>query len=278
VQIVPFDSVGEKVHVSPRPGDQYIRELLKGEENSADNFILNLYRIAPDFSSPRHRHPYEQVRLHLDGVAQWPEGSLKSPKVVYVGDSTYYGPHRADKEGYNLALLQWGNHYMSFDQLERAITALKKKGEIKDGVFTWYEDGHKHNQDAYEAALQEHRGQKVTYAKPAYDRAILIDPEAFEWVPVNRAAGVYEKALGQFNQRRTSIAFLKIESKVQHKLIAQLDTVVLVARGAGEAGGKTLGRLSAVHLRMQEEMTFSATEETELFIVEKGYSVAPGRA
>src|SRR5439155_12021804 len=66
---------------------------LVGQPTSPDNFMLVLGRQDSDFSMPRHRHNFDQIRLPLKGDMNIGDGiTLKEGQVGYFTEGMPYGP------------------------------------------------------------------------------------------------------------------------------------------------------------------------------------------
>src|SRR5438067_6615300 len=107
MRVVPFATVDEVSWDHPRTGEVRTRRFLEGENGSPNNFILHFHHSIDSFATPRHRHNFEQVRYHLEGVERFP-GYDAGPGIVgYFPEATYYGPH-SDSGNTMFAVLQWG--------------------------------------------------------------------------------------------------------------------------------------------------------------------------
>jgi hypothetical protein len=144
---------------------------------------------------------------------------------------------------------------------------LKKKGEFKDGIFTWYdESGKKHNQDGFEACFEEVMGRKLEYAKPRYEDLVLMNPASFDWIP-EATKGVYSKWLGSFTERNTRIGFVKIEAGASFSAGLQSSIELLfLSKGKVSFEGKEYGLHTAFEFEANEGPSpLKAVEETEFF-------------
>ena len=90
-----------------RKGNILIKEMLEGEDNSPENYKFFLSDESADFYSPRHRHPWDQIRFCLKGSV--PIGKRKSVdagEIGYFPEGVPYGPQ--DGEDRLVAILQFG--------------------------------------------------------------------------------------------------------------------------------------------------------------------------
>src|SRR5262249_42844124 len=84
----------------------------------------------------------------------------------------------------------------------------------------------------------------------------------YEWVPVEGAPGVAEKALGVFTERRSEAGLFKLDAGASYA--ARGKGVCVVTRGAGSVGGEPLRPLTTLYLGRGETATMTAREETQL--------------
>ena len=139
-----------------------------------------------------------------------------------------------------------GNGFLSVKQRETANESLKKKGEFKNGAFTYFDsEGEKHNQDGSEACFEEATGRKLTFAQPRYEDLVLMDPSSFEWIP-DATPGVSTKWLGSFTERNTRIAFTRIDAGATFPAGGQSTIELLfVSKGRVSVEGREYGPHSA---------------------------------
>ena len=193
--------------------------LFTGKDNAPANFKLNLSGggATQDWTTPRHRHTFEQIRHPLSGDYTIKKGEvLPAGWVAYFPESAWYGPQL---KGANLKMLvaQYGGPgglgYWSMPQCKAAMDALKARGRnFHEGVCTWTDkDGKVHNQDASEAVEEEARGQVVEYSPQRYKDIVMMNPAAFDWVKDGENAGVARKHLGTFTERDVRIEFIRLD-------------------------------------------------------------------
>lgn len=190
--------------------------LLTGQDGSPNNYLLNVGRTgAGGWSTPRHRHTFDQIRFVLKGSYPIAKGQVMHDGWVgYFPESIHYGPQDRP-DGLEMMVCQFGGAsglgFVSVAEREAANDALKLIGEFKDGIFTYTdENGKKHNQDGSEACIEKATGKKVVYPKPRYEDIVLMDPANYEWIP-DTTPGVYRKMLGVFTERLTQIELIRLE-------------------------------------------------------------------
>src|SRR5271154_806627 len=199
-----------------RGGTLLSRRLLTGEPGTPGNFSLQL-SSTPTYYSPRHRHNFDQVRYQLAGDFDFGiDGAMKPGSVAYFPEGTYYGPQEC-ANGSETLVLQFGgasrSGYISAEEHERASAELTKHGTFAKGVYTRLKpDGGKVNKDGYEAVWEQVNGRPLEYPRERYLRPVFMDPESFEWMPVEGQSGVSCKQLGEFSERRTRLGLYRIDA------------------------------------------------------------------
>lgn len=246
--------------------------LLTGQDGSPNNYVLNVGRTgAGGWTTPRHRHNFDQVRYVLKGNYPYAPGkTLPEGWVAYFPEGVYYGPQDRP-EGLEMMVLQMGGAsgqgYISVAQREAANELLKKKGEFKDGVFTWFdENGKRHNQDGFEACYEQVMGREMSYPKPRYEELVVMNPANFEWI-ADAEEGISTKTLGVFTERQTRIGFVRLEAGAT--LAAGLEPsiqLLFLSEGRVTVEGREHGRHTAFEFLANEgPVAVKALERTEFF-------------
>jgi mannose-6-phosphate isomerase-like protein (cupin superfamily) len=244
--------------------------LLEGEDGTPGNFSLVIAR--PDNRySPRHRHNFEQFRYQIEGTADYSRtGKLKAGMIGYFPEGVHYGPQQKGEPGEKLAVLVLqcggasGAGYISRAAVPAATEELKKLGTFEGGVFRRNPGlPGKKNVDGFQAVWEHINQRPLVYPKARYDVPILMHPDAFEWVPVEGARGVYEKVLGFFTERRTSATFLKLDGGAAYTLSGKRD-IYFVLSGTGTLGGEPYRRLTTLFLERGDTARIAADEATEI--------------
>ena len=84
-----------------RKGKILIKRLIEGEAESPENYGLHIGRESAEFFSPRHRHPWDQIRYCISGsVPIAPHKTLDHGEVGYFPEGLHYGPQKGP-EGVN---------------------------------------------------------------------------------------------------------------------------------------------------------------------------------
>jgi hypothetical protein len=269
MKIVQGDEIREDARSSHRGGTVSYVRLIEGEPNTLDNFSLIVARTPGRFS-PRHRHNFEQFRLQLEGVANYGRtGTLKPGMLGYFPEGVHYGPQTQD-EGEHLASLVLqcggasGSGYLGREGEVTYAEELKAFGEFKDGVFRRRAGlPGKRNLDAFQAIWEHVNRRPLVYPKARYDRPILMNPENFDWVPVEGHRGVHAKTMGSFTERRTMAEFLKLDPGAIFETTGKRDLFYVLA-GKGRVSGKPLRKMTTVWLDDGDRADFSATETVEM--------------
>jgi len=266
VRVIPLEDAPlvQRAHV--REGAFYSRRILNGTPGKPGNFSLQI-GVTPNYYSPRHRHNFDQVRYQIEGDFNFgADGAMKAGSIAYFPEGTYYGPQES-KASNSTLVLQFGgasgSGYISAEQYEQAAAELAKAGTFAKGVYTRVKpDGGKINKDAYEAVWEQVNGRPLVYPRERYQRPIFMDPENFEWLPVEDQPGAGWKSLGEFSELHTRIAFFKVVSGGSLPLAEH--SIYFVTRGSGAVGPRRVEKHTTIHLDPGDEATFVASELTEL--------------
>ena len=259
---------------SMRDGKLDQKFLLEGEDNSPNNYLLNVGLTGSGgWGTPRHRHNFDQIRYVLKGkYPVSPHKAMGEGSVAYFPESVHYGPQDRP-EGLEMMVIQFGgasgSGFLSTPQREAANKALEAKGQFKSGIFTWHDDkGQKHNMDGSAACYEEATGKKLAFAEPRYDDVIVMDPDSYTWVK-SGAPGVSKKPLGIFTERATKIGFIKVEAGATYNTGSRPSIEVLfMSKGNITVGGKTYGDKTGIELLPSDApIDIKANEESLFFTV-----------
>lgn len=269
MKVVHGDEVPFQRGLQYRGGTFHSRTLMEGEPGTLGNFSLVLGRNEGDFFSPRHRHNFEQIRYAFEGTLDFAKtGKLAPGMVGYFPEAVAYGPQsQAEGQVSTALVLQFGgasgSGYLSRDEVKAGMEDLKAYGEFRDGAFHRRDakDG-KVNLDAFQAIWEHVNQRPLVYPKPRYEAPVLMDPTHYDWVPVADAAGVSEKILGVFTERRTEIGILRLAAGATHTLGGR--AVSFVLSGTGALGPESVRRMTTVYLDADERATVTASEDTEI--------------
>jgi hypothetical protein len=253
-----------------RPGGIHLTELQAGEEFAPDNFQLYIINATDDFTTPRHRHNFEQVRIMLRGDFEFgPNQVQREGTVGYFCEGTFYTQHgRSDSE---MLLLQVagasGQSYMSPRQLRQGIEDLKDRGDFRDGIFHWRDErGAERSRDSYEAIWEHMFERPLAYPRPRYGGPVIIDPQAFDYVPLVGSPGVGMKQLGSFNERGLSIAMVRLAAGASFTPETDQPRILYALSGSGQAGINDWAAGSSAFIARGERAQFTAEAEAEFYM------------
>ena len=259
----------ERVHA--RGGKFRYYPLLAGKEGSTGNFFLQLSNTFDDFDSPRHRHNFDQIRVQLEGVADFSRDGKMSPGMIgYFPEGVYYGPQSLAGESLTL-VLQFGgasrSGYLSEDEFQRGIVELKQHGSFEQGIYrSTRPDGRPRNQDAYEAVWEHVHGRELHYPQSRYDKPVFMHPDAADWSVQDMPAGVACRHLGTFSEARTTLSQFRMESGA--RLSVPRNTVIFVLSGQGSTGAEGYWEARSSLYSGAQEGTLVAKAASELLSIE----------
>ncbi len=267
MRAVPFESVEWTPSAGQRSRNTKTKYLLRGKPGSPDNYELFWGHYGENGSfSPRHRHNFDQFRFAIKNPLNFAPGKdIPLGQIAYFPEGAYYGPQQS-LEGNYLFIIQFGgatgHGYCAQSEVKRAVGELSKEGEFAKGVYTRYEGDTKINKDAFEAVWEHLTGRKVEYPKPRQDFPIIIDPEAYQWLPVAGSPGISTRHFGTFNERGTAAFQYRVDKGAQARLQAEPAIRLLVVySGWIGVGGRDYGPLDAMEIAAGEEVTIQGDED-----------------
>jgi hypothetical protein len=259
-----------------REGGIAFTPLHQGEPGTPGYFTMMLVRFS-DYTTPRHRHNYEQIRFCLSGATPYtahkeiPEGW-----VGYFPEGTWYGPQNIRTSLRDspvvLAFQFGGPSFQGFHpggELGPAYEALAATGRFEHGNYHWTDaEGREHMRDGYEAAWSHLTGRELVYPPARYAEPVLMDPDAFGWFARGGEPGVAERVLGRFGERGTEIAFRRLDDGAATGLgTPGAPVCVYVRTGAVRIGDERHGSDTAVHVPAGETAVLAGEGAAELFVV-----------
>ena len=266
MKIVHADEVEWKRGLQHRGGTFHYRHLLNGMPGTIGNFQFNVGQQDGDFASPRHRHNFDQFRFQIEGGMNFDRnGKMTAGTLGYFPEGAAYGPQTSDGRS-TTAVLQFGgasgSGYLSPAEVSATTEELKKFGTFEGGIFRRNDDVEgRRNSDAYQA-IWEHANQRpMIYPKPRYSRPFMMDPGHYEWLSADEA-GVTEKLMGVFTERRSTARFLRLEPGATHRGTGR--SLYFVIEGEGTVESEPLQRLTTTYLQRGEHATFTARARTSM--------------
>lgn len=190
--------------------------LLAGAEGSPANYEMSLAWAEESFTSPRHRHNFDQLRYNLEGRMHYgPKRFVHAGEVCYFPEGTAYGP-QIQAEAHERALtmvIQFGGSsragIMSERQIRAGYEALRALGEFEGGAFhrgPGVDRISKPKLDGYEAIWEYVNGTPLAYPAPRYDEPVLMRPDSFAWQAERHHKGVARRQLGVFGELSLDVA------------------------------------------------------------------------
>jgi hypothetical protein len=267
MKIVHADDVEWKRGLQHRGGTFHYRHLLNGAPGTPGNFQFNIGQLEGDFSSPRHRHNFDQFRFQLEGTMNFDRnGKMAAGTFGYFPEGAAYGPQSSEGRSAT-AVLQFGSAsgggYLSREEVYAGTEELKKYGTFEGGIFRRNDDVEgRRNTDGYQAIWEHAHGERMEYPKPRYRDPIMVDPANYEWLTVAGTPGVTHKSLGTFTERQCAAELIRIKRGAACR--AGERSVYLVLSGSGVVGNAPYRPLTAVHLDEGESAEIVARDDTEL--------------
>jgi hypothetical protein len=260
-------------------GTMYFQHLLKGEPNSPDNFMFVLAKQDGEWSMPRHRHNFEQIRLPLVGEnTTYGRGLvLKEGQVGYFPEGLSYGPQESPMDGMApgepLGLtLQFGGSsgygFMSIEQRRQAMHELiEVGGHFEKGGYYVRPDGKR--QWGLNSVWEQVFGVPLKYPRPRYNQPVVADPKRFNWLPVDGAAGVDHKYLGAFSERGVWVEIVKLKPGSHWSSVdPRARRLLAVLSGDGDCDGEPITYMSAIQADAGDTLDLSAASTPlELFLI-----------
>jgi hypothetical protein len=259
---------GESLVAQRGGGDVAHKRLFEGDEGSPDHYMLVMAKEPKSFFSPRHRHPWDQIRYCLEGKIPIAKGVfVEGGEIAYFPESVHYGPQEGGEDRI-VVLLQFGGAsgqgFIGADRVNQARLDLAKDGRFEDGVYTRDVAEGRKKRDAYEAIWLHVMGGEVSYALPAYKTPIIMRPQALPWLPTSEA-GVSAKSIGVFPHRGLSMSAWRIEPGAKHEIPASRALKFLfVTDGIGTTGASELGHWSTARLHCGEGVELLAKSPLDL--------------
>jgi hypothetical protein len=246
-------------------------DVLGRDSERPDNFFMQVsYLEEGQFSTPRHRHNFEQFRFMVQGTADYPEGQMTDGTLGYFPEGVYYGPQQ--KVIGTTVIVQFGgpsgSGFVDRKQMRTAFEALQADGTgvFRDGTF-YRNPGVEGppEQDGNEAIIEYTRKTPVVYPQGQYATPILINSNAFPWTPLHGAAGVEEKALGTFSSAKLSTARYKLDPGATLPAVGR--ALYLVLSGTGQLAEEPFRILTALYLEEGENTTFTASDTSDILML-----------
>jgi hypothetical protein len=248
MKIAPFDESG--FHMDhPRGTVSFNYLLMGGEPEKLENYRYILGRQEGDFSMPRHRHTFEQIRLPLVGDMNLGEqGILREGEVGYFPEGQTYGPQDdplTEPKQLQLVLQFGGASGMG-------MAASRGRGP----------------RSSRPPAERNPERRPVKFPRPRYQSVLIMNPKHFNWLPVPGAESVERKHLGSFTERGFWIEFIKVDAGAEWVSTTDAGRRLMVAlSGKATVEGTEIGTWAALQVEPDEKLQVSAIEETVFYSV-----------
>jgi hypothetical protein len=248
MKIAPYDE--NAFHMDhPRGTVSFNYLLMGGEPESLENYRYILGRQEGDFSMPRHRHAFEQIRLPLMGDMNLGEqGILHEGEIGYFPEGQTYGPQDdpLDTPKQLQLVLQFGG------ASGLGMAAARGRGPAS----------------ARPEGERRPERRDIKLPRPRYKSVIILDPARFNWLPVSGADGVERKYFGSFTERAFWIEQVKIASGAEWTSSTDAGRRLIVAlSGEATVNDTKISRLAAMQVEAGEELHVTVAEEMMLYIV-----------
>ncbi|PPR12151.1 MAG: hypothetical protein CFH41_00184 [Alphaproteobacteria bacterium MarineAlpha11_Bin1] len=253
-----------------RKGKILLKRLIEGEMGSPENYGLHIGRESAEFFSPRHRHPWDQIRYCISGsVPIGPGKTIEAGEIGYFPEGLHYGPQEGPER--TVMVLQFGgasgNGYLNRDEVNRAYEELSEVGSFDKGVFRRSRGKGKRNLDGYEAIWQHLTGAPLVFPRPRYSAPVIMKPGNFAW-RAGRESGVYLKNLGRFSDRGMEVTIVRLD-RGGHRILQDVEhlRIVFVMKGQGRCGIRNYKRHTAIEFKSGEAASFMPAVTTELLCI-----------
>ena len=248
-EIVVVNEAGIDVEIAQRGRPSNVQRkrfpLDSGIPGVTLEFTYNFLREG--YTTPRHRHNFDQIRYSLSGVHNTGVADLMPGDCGYFPESAYYGPQE-QKGDCVLLLLQFqgpsGEPFLGNEAVNATFARLLEKGAVfKDGVYTARkEDGGKVNKDSYTALWEESQGRPLKFSTPRYQQPIIMNPDQFRWLDDAQNPGLRHRHLGTFTELRTGVAMMQLMPGASIDAGTQVDAEIrYLTEGYAEYDGKEWG-------------------------------------
>ena len=247
--------------VAQREGGEDVahKRLFEGLEDSPDNYMLVMSKEPKRFFSPRHRHPWDQIRLCLEGKIPIAKGLfVEAGEIGYFPEATHYGPQEGGEDRI-VVLLQFGGAsgqgFIGPERVKQARLELAKEGHFEGGVYSRETSQGRKNRDAYEAIWLHATGRDLCYAAPVYKTPIIMRPQALPWLESGDGA-VSVKRIGVFPHRGLLINAWKLAPGAACELAAtRALRLLFIGEGNGRIGTEELRRWSVARVQPEEAVS-----------------------
>jgi hypothetical protein len=268
---VNYETIEWKGHASHRTkSGVQMKRLLQGGPGPL-NYELTTVRPVDDYTTPRHRHNFEQFMYVINGrweFGEGDEGAATDGMIGFIPEGSYYGPQRLVADSYVITL-QFGGAsglgFLAYEQWYQAHEELSAVGRFEGGRY--YSNDAPENaegQDAAEAIWEHSNQRKIEYPPARYSRPFAINPDAFRWEATDVGA---RRRLGTFTERQWSLDIYRWDGHGDIELGTSQLSLAILLEGSATVDGKDFPRLSAFEVDRDERLTITAETGAQLLCV-----------
>ena len=261
----------ELIVPNTRGGDVYRKIIQAAEGGDQVSYDVRLELFGEGdraYTSIRHRHDFEQLRFAVSGRMDLGVGMLNQGEVGYFPANAYYGPQKCD--GSIILIAQWGDHFITKADSDRAVGELSRVGEFTDGIYRSSDaNGKPFNKDPLNAIWEQVFQRSYVPQKPRYTQPIVISPDGFGW---SRQEGpVRSRRLGIFTENDVAIETVAwAEDGTFHSQLGEGDkrpTLIFTTTGSFSCDGLQFGALTGIWADPGESVQLDATRDSEVLMV-----------
>jgi hypothetical protein len=261
----------ELIVPNTRGGDVYRKVIIAAQGGDQVSYDVRLELFGKGdraYASIRHRHDFEQLRYAVSGRMDLGVATLDQGQVGYFPANAYYGPQRCD--GAVILIAQWGDHFITKADSDRAVAELSAAGEFTGGIYrSAGPDGKPFNKDPLNAIWEQVFQRPYTPQKPRYTQPVVISPDSFGWSGPH--GPVRTRRLGVFTENDMAIETLAwTDDGTYHAQPAagdQRPALLFTTAGSFTGNGDSFGALAAIWAGPGEPIQLHATAGSELLQV-----------
>lgn len=269
-----------------RTGNIASQRLLDDEAPDGLNFwfVRNVFSDDAEeaFETPRHRHPFAQIKFIEKGSSNYVPGKdIEEGDVAYFPRAAYYGPQR--KERCTSIGMQFGfngQHQRGKRWEERRAETMERlnaRGTVENGVFREKDPvtGEITVRDSVEALYDERlqliEGRKLVVEPAGYEAPILMHPQAFPYFEAG--PGVELKHLGKFFDQPgpngdVRISMVRLSDGGVHTLSSERAQIAWTLMPGLRIGDRACPKLACLYSPRGEATDLSGDDGVEVYIVE----------
>jgi len=241
----------------------------------ANNFWFTLTQI-DEYSTPRHRHNFDQVRYMLDGGFGFGPKVQEEGQVGYFSEGSYYEQQSQGPNTHVFVQCEGGSRskYLSPQDTRAIGKELAEIGRFENGHYIPPGATEADARDGFEAVWEHATGEPVRYSEPRFPEPVIVDPANFDYIDDATQSGVAHQQLMRVTERDLRIGFDRVTAGARYEIVAdERDTTIyFVESGEGTVTGPAgqespYGTWSAFRLGRGARAKLVATTATKLFVL-----------